>query len=227
MSATEPLRLVIFDCDGTLVDSAHTIVAAMAATWRAEGFDAPPSGRAVRETIGLPLVEAIARLHPEGEVADHHRMVACFKDSFRAVRQGPEHEEPLYPGAVEAISALEAADVMLGVATGKSRRGLEATLGRHGLLNRFAILKTADDGPGKPNPDILFDAMAEAGTAPETTAVVGDTVFDMEMASGAGAAAIGVAWGYHDSEELTRAGAQRIIHAFDELMPTIETLWSA
>ena len=116
---------------------------------------------------------------------------------------------------------------MLGVATGKSRRGLEATLGRHGLLDRFAILKTADDGPGKPNPDILLDAMAEAGTAPETTAVVGDTVFDMEMASGAGAAAIGVAWGYHDSEELTRAGAQRIIHAFDELMPTIETLWSA
>ncbi len=225
MSVDTPLRLVVFDCDGTLVDSAHTIVAAMVETWRAYGLDRPPAPRAVREVIGLPLQEAIARLYPEGDAEDHRRLTAHYRNAFRTLREAPDHDEPLYPGVVEALDALARTEILLGVATGKSRRGLLATLRRHGLHERFAVLKTADDGPGKPNPDILLDAIAEAGAVPETTAMVGDTVFDMEMATKAGAAAIGVNWGYHEAEELHAAGARCVLRSFDDLLPALAGVW--
>jgi phosphoglycolate phosphatase len=105
----------------------------------------------------------------------------------------------------------------LAVATGKSRRGLDATLARHGLEGRFMALKTADDGPGKPNPHMLLDAMAETGVTPDSTVMIGDTVFDIEMASNAQVRSIGVSWGYHDPDELRAAGAAGVIDEFGEL----------
>jgi phosphoglycolate phosphatase len=117
--------------------------------------------------------------------------------------------------------------LLLGVATGKSRRGLLATLDRHGIRDRFVTLKTADDGPGKPSPEILLDAMAEVGAAPHTTIMVGDTTYDIEMAIRARAMSIGVGWGYHSTEELKAVGAHRIAGGYGELPAMIAELWDS
>lgn len=225
LPASSRPRLVVFDCDGTLVDSAHLIIEAMSRAWRAHGLSTLPSDHAVRSVVGLNLVEAIARLLPEGGPSDHERLAEHYKAAFFDIRTRPDHDEPLYPGAREAIEALTGASVLLGVATGKSRRGLEATLGRHGLLDRFATLKTADDGPGKPAPAILVDAMAELGVEPRDTVMVGDTVYDVKMAINAGVTPLGVAWGYHESAALTAAGARSVVASFDRLHGELDTIW--
>ena len=216
--------LAVFDCDGTLVDSQHNIVAAMAEAWRAFGLE-PPLGGAVRRVVGLPLVDAIAVLFPEGERRDHIALSDLYKDAFRILRQRPDHHEPLYPGTIETLNILETKGVLLAVATGKSRRGLVATLDRHGLAERFTVLKTADDAPGKPNPHMLLAAMKETGATPETTVMIGDTVFDIEMAVNAQTPAIGVSWGYHDPAELVSAGASEIVDRFGDVIQAVTGIW--
>ena len=216
-------RLAVFDCDGTLVDSQHNIVAAAESAWREYGLE-PPSAAAVRRGIGLPIMEAVARLHPDGDYDDHRSLIDLFKQAFQALRQRPDHEDPLFPGAVEALEAIAGVGTVLAVATGKSRRGLINTLERHQLLDRFAVLKTADDAPGKPDPGMLLDAMAETGALPETTVMIGDTVFDVAMARNAQVLAVGVGWGYHDPDELARAGAHRVIDTFGDLPAAVAGL---
>lgn len=209
-------RLAVFDCDGTLVDSQHNIVAAMTDAWRAFGLE-PLPGAVVRRVVGLSLVEAVAVLLPEGELTDHVQLSELYKEAYFTLRQQPDHAEPLYPGAAESLRALEEDGVLLAIATGKSRRGLAATLTHHGLEGRFISLKTADDGPGKPHPHMLEEAMAEAGAGPASTVMIGDTVFDIEMACNAQVRSIGVSWGYHDPDELRAAGAAGVIDEFGEL----------
>ncbi len=210
------ISLVLFDLDGTLVDSQHAVVAAMTQAWRAHGLD-DPAAEEVRRVIGLPLATGIAALLPDHARVAPERLAESYRESFLELRRRPDHVEPLYPGARAALDALRAAGRLLGIATGKSRRGLIATLERHGLVDRFVTLKTADDGPGKPAPDMVVQAMAEVGARPGGTTMVGDTVFDIQMARGAGVRAIGVAWGYHGVDELRAAGAARVVRNFAEL----------
>ncbi|MCW5751730.1 MAG: HAD-IA family hydrolase [Alphaproteobacteria bacterium] len=211
-------RLVVFDCDGTLVDSQHHIVATMEEAFAAIG-QAPPAPARVRHVIGLSLGEAIAQLWPEGGAEDLARVEAAYRAAFFARRQRPDHDEPLYQGARECIELLEARGYLLGIATGKARRGLDATLGRHGLLERFVTLQTADRAPGKPDPTMLEWAMREAGAEPSSTLLIGDTSYDMEMARNAKVTAIGVSWGYHPPEVLARCGAHAVLDSFDALAP--------
>lgn len=220
------IKFVVFDCDGTLVDSGHVIVATMAAAWAEEGLP-PPDAAAVRHLVGLPLVEAIANLHPEGEDGDHVRLAEHYKRVFTEARIGDRHDEPLFPGCLDVLERLAADGFVLGVATGKGRRGLRHSLDKHGIGDFFTVLKTADDGPGKPNPDILLDAMDEIGAAPWNTVVIGDTIYDVTMARRAKAHAIGVGWGYHPAEDLSRAGAHAVADGFDELPHLIDRIWSA
>ena len=216
---TERLTFVVFDCDGTLVDSQHMIVSAMTEAWRAHGLP-DPSAHDVRRVVGLPLVTAVQQLLPEGG-DDPEQVAESYKQAFFALRQRPDHVEPLFPGIVSVLDRLLESGVLLGVATGKSRRGLVATLDRHGLSERFSSLQTADDGAGKPAPDMVLQAMREVGAEVADTVVVGDTVFDMQMAANAGVAAIGVAWGYHEVEELHAAGARVVVHEAAGLIPEI------
>lgn len=222
--ADTPTRLVIFDCDGTLVDSQHVIVEAMDTAFRAHALPAP-AAVATQRTVGLPLAEAIALLLPDGAADRLNAVVETYKEVSFALRQHPDHEEPLFPGVVESLETLLGHRFLLGIATGKSRRGLEATLERHGLRDHFVTLKTADDGPGKPNPHILIDAMAETGAAPGSTIMIGDTTFDIAMAVQARARSIGVAWGYHAPEELIATGASHIAQQFEDLPTAIADLW--
>lgn len=222
-SVTSLPRLAVFDCDGTLVDSLHNIVAAAESAWREFGLEPPPAA-AVRRGIGLPLEQAIAELHPEGTLADHGQLGVLFKQAFTIMRERPDHYEPLFPGAIDALDALDGVGTVLGVATGKSRRGLLSTLETHGLMDRFSVLKTADDAPGKPNPHMLLEAMSETGATPGSTVMIGDTVFDMAMARNARTRAIGVSWGYHESGELAESGADRVIDQFSDLGATVADL---
>jgi len=209
------IRLVVFDCDGTLVDSQRRIIAAVRSAWEGQRLT-PPGDEDIRQIVGLALPQALRRLAPTADPGLAAALVEGFRQSFHALMQDPDYDEPLYPGVVEALEALAAAGVLLGVATGKGRRGLAHTLERHGIDDRFVVLKTADDGPSKPHPQILEDAMSELGAAPATTVMLGDTAFDMAMARAAGAHALGVSWGYHPADELTAHGAHEILHSYDE-----------
>jgi len=219
-----PIRLAVFDCDGTLVDSQHNIIAAMTTAFRAHGL-ADPEPAAVRSVVGLHLSEAIARLLPDAQADTVPAVCQSYIDAFRALRERHDHAEPLYPGVVRTLDMLERSNAILAIATGKSRRGLESTLDRHSLRDRFVVLKTADDGPGKPDPRILLDAIAEAGSEPGCTAMIGDTVYDVKMARSARAYAVGVAWGYHSPQDLQAAGAHEVAADFRELPAILEKFW--
>jgi len=216
-------RLVVFDCDGTLVDSQATICAAIAQGFGTCGI-APPGRDAARGIIGLSLTEAMQRLHPTGTPDEHNALTVAYKDAFFAMRAAGLANEPLYDGIADVIAALDARGWMLGVATGKSDRGLKHILEHHGLHARFVTLQTADRHPSKPHPAMLEQAMADAGATPETTIMIGDTSYDIAMAKAAGAGAIGVSWGYHDVPALREAGADAVAHHASELVPMIEAL---
>lgn len=212
------VRLAVFDCDGTLVDSQHAIVAAVHGAWKLAGRDDLPAREAILRIVGLELVESIAQLLPHEPREMHRQIAQAYKDAWHEGYQaGAEPEAPLYPGTLEVLDDLEADGWMLGIATGKGRRGLDATLQEHGLVGRFVTLQTADVAPGKPAPEMLRRAMSETGAAAGETVMIGDTTYDMLMAANAGVAAIGVAWGYHESHELTSAGAVTVLERYDQL----------
>lgn len=217
------LKLALFDCDGTLVDSQHAIVAAMEAGFVAHGLTPPPP-MAVRRVVGLPLVEAVARLAPRLDAPAHDAIAEAYKAAFYRNRLAGTHPEPLFDGAVAALDALEAAGFLLGIATGKSRRGLDATLAHHGLAARFVTLQTSDRVAGKPSPDMVHAALAESGAATEGTVVIGDTSFDILMARNARVRSVGVSWGYHDGAELLAAGADRLVDDYAALPGAVMAL---
>lgn len=223
MNTSNPY-LVIFDCDGTLIDSGHNIVTAMCEAWRSYDLEPPPA-ISIRRIVGLKLEEAIQKLMPRDCEVEVNRLVQAYIDSFSRFRDEPEYTEPLYPGIRDCLNDLVSLGFSLGIATGKSRRGLLRTLERHSLSELFCVLKTADDGPGKPNPDILLDAIDEVQTIAEKTAMIGDTIYDMIMAKEALVTAIGVSWGYHDTGELKEAGARIIAQDCAELQPALRALW--
>lgn len=202
-------RLAIFDCDGTLVDSQVNICMAMEDCFARAGLDAPERTR-TRRVVGLSLYEAMQAMLPDAEPEVHLTMAEDYKQAFHRLRARGLVEEPLYEGVAALIDELDADGWLLGVATGKSDRGLNLCLEHHGLHGRFVTLQTADRHPSKPHPSMVEQAMADAGAAPETTILIGDTTYDMAMARAAGATAIGVTWGYHGAQELSEAGAHYI-----------------
>jgi phosphoglycolate phosphatase len=140
-------------------------------------------------------------------IEQHAALSEDYKRAFWKLRAAGKVEEPLFDGVIELLDALEADGWLLAVATGKSDRGLKHCLESHGIHARFVSLQTADRHPSKPHPSMVEQAIADAGAAPDTTIVLGDTSFDMAMAAAAGAAPIGAGWGYHETQELLDAGA--------------------
>ncbi|MFK7882481.1 HAD-IA family hydrolase [Roseobacter sp.] len=216
------LRLVIFDVDGTLVDSQGDILAAMRRAFDAVGLSLPPRDE-VLGIVGLSLDVAMARLAPEG---DHPTMVQAYKDAYMYLRAqtGAAESSPLYPGAREALARLNARpEVLLGVATGKSKRGLDKLVEAHGLEGVFVTQQVADFHPSKPHPSMIHEAMRETGVEASQTVMIGDTSFDMEMASAAGVVGLGVDWGYHPSTALV--AARTIVSDFPALDATLDAVW--
>ena len=216
-------RLAIFDCDGTLVDSQANICVAMEQAFAAARLALPPR-EATRRVVGLSLVEAMRELHPAGEAALHLRLAEDYKAAFQAQRAAGAVHEPLFDGIGQCIDALDAAGWLLGVATGKSDRGLACVLDEHAMAGRFVTLHTADRHPSKPHPAMIEACMADAGAIPANTAMIGDTSFDMAMAKAAGVVAIGVAWGYHAPHDLSAAGADIVVERPADLFDALENL---
>ena len=223
---SKPLKLIVFDCDGTLVDSQHMILAAMTRAYAAHSLPLPARD-VLLSVVGLSLVEAFTKLGEGRDGFPAESLAGHYRDAFHAMRAPGSPVEPLYPGAADAIAELARRDdILLGIATGKSQRGVRLVLGHHGLLDRFITIQTADDAPSKPDPRMVLAAMRDASAAPENTIVVGDTVYDMAMARAAGAAGIGVTWGYHPGAALEGAGALAVIDRFANLVPTLDRIWA-
>lgn len=202
-------RLAIFDCDGTLVDSAHTIYLALGQALNDHGIPVPPPEEC-RRIIGLNLVEAIAALLPTIDPAQHRLIAESYKSKFHGLRTSGGVCEPLFEGIIDLLHELEEDGWILAVATGKSDRGLRLCLESHDIHARFVSLQTADRHPSKPHPSMVLSAMSDTGAGPASTVVIGDTRFDMGMAAAAGAYGIGAAWGYHEREDLIAGGASVI-----------------
>jgi len=210
------VRLAVFDCDGTLVDGQASICEAMEAAFAVHGLPAPDR-HLIRRAVGLSLPLAVQRLLPDGGNDLHHAIAEDYKHAFRAARAAGTLEEPLFDGIADTLSALREGGWTLGVATGKSDRGLSHCLAVHGIDDAFVTLQTADRHPSKPHPAMLEAALDEALAQPEQAVMIGDTGFDMAMAEAAGVRAIGVAWGYHDAHELLAAGAEWVAETPAEL----------
>lgn len=205
-------KLAIFDCDGTLVDSQANICRAMEECFARAKLD-PPCRERTRRVVGLSLVEAMRAMLPEAGHDFHLALAEDYKLAFQRLRGSGLVEEPLYDGIADLIAQLDGDGWLLGVATGKSDRGLKLCLEHHGLHARFVTLQTADRHPSKPHPSMIDTALVEAGAAPETTMMIGDTTYDMAMAKAARVTGVGVTWGYHGREELKEAGADHIVEA--------------
>lgn len=215
---SETPKLVVFDCDGTLVDSQYMIVGAMHSTYAALDLVPVDDGR-VRSIVGLSLVEAMAELNPDATQDFHQHMAEIYKKEFYRMRmEGPAGPDPLFPGTLETLQALSDAGYLMGVATGNSNRGLGRVIEEHGLGQFFVTLQTADNHPSKPHPSMIETAMAETGAQATDTYMIGDTSYDMMMARTAGCRAIGVNWGYHSESELKNGGAEHILSTYDPLV---------
>ncbi|MFT5508009.1 MAG: phosphoglycolate phosphatase [Hyphomicrobiaceae bacterium] len=218
------LKLVIFDCDGTLVDSQHLIVDAMNMGLRANGLDEMPREK-ILSIVGLSLPIAIETLLPDHPPEMIAAVTDGYRDGFTVLRAKPDSHEPLYDGIEDVIEALAARDdVVLGIATGKSIRGVDRLLNHMNWTGRFVTTQTADTNASKPHPEMIETAMREAGTEPQNTIMIGDTTFDMRMALNAGVAALGVSWGYHPVDALHTEGAHAVAHAAAELIPLSDRL---
>ncbi|KIC24900.1 MULTISPECIES: HAD family hydrolase [unclassified Leisingera] len=216
------LRLILFDVDGTLVDSQGAITGAMAEAFQGVGLDVPPRER-ILSIVGLSLPLAMAELAPEQDAATQEALVEGYKSSYMLAREaaGAAHS-PLYPGTREMLAELnEVPEYLLGVATGKSQRGVDALIAAHGL-NCFVTRQVADHHPSKPHPSMVLTAMAETGVEQASTVMIGDTRFDIEMGRAAGVTTIAVPWGYHPAETL---GADYLIRDFAELRPLLAEIW--
>ena len=216
------MKLVVFDCDGTIVDSQAGIVLSMEDAFSSLKM-LPPTRDATLAVVGLSLPEAFAVLAPDVDRATRLGLAEHYKTAFRDLKHDPSETEILFPQAKQMIAHLAARDDhLLGIATGKSRRGIDRLFAREDWHASFATIQTADDHPSKPHPSMLLRAMLETDATPDATVMVGDTTYDIAMARAVGVAAIGVAWGYHDVAALTDAGAHLIIERFDDLPDAIE-----
>ena len=216
--------LVMFDMDGTLIDTQALITEHMVTTFAGRGLPVP-TPEASRRVIGLSLHVAMARLAESDDTVLIDELVDDYRAHYRASVLTNADREGLFPGAFDAIKRLQARDdVVLGIATGKGLNGVHRILGQHGIADAFATLQTPDHNPSKPHPGMLETAMRETGATPERTVMIGDTTFDIEMGVAAHCRTVGVTWGYHEPRELIAVGANVMIDRFDQLDGAIRQL---
>lgn len=209
-------KLAVFDCDGTLIDGQASICEAMDTAFAQYALPLPDRNT-VRRAVGLSLPQAVQRLIPNADQGLRTRIVDAYKQAFRAAREAGNLSQPLYAGVAPLLDRLRDNGWLLAIATGMSDRGLVHCLESHGLGDRFVSLQTADRHPSKPHPAMLEAALFKAAVDAADAVMIGDTVFDMQMARDAGVHAIGVDWGYHAPEELREAGAVFVASSPDDL----------
>ncbi len=223
---TRALRLIIFDVDGTLVDSQGLIATCMIKAFEATSRVAPEP-KNVKDIIGLSLPKAFEQLCPSANAQERRNLTEAYISAVMATRetQSEQISSPLYPGIRSLLdSLLRFPETLMGVATGKSWRGLDHVIRAHGFEQHFVTCQVADNHPSKPHPSMILTALSETGCDAAQAVMVGDTVYDMQMAAAAGIAAVGVNWGYHDKARLQEAGAQHIAMDADHLAQILQNL---
>jgi phosphoglycolate phosphatase len=206
-------RLLVFDWDGTLMDSVARIVSSMQAAFRELGLTVPGAA-AVRNVIGLGLSEAIAVLLPSVEEELLWRVASHYRQHFLDTDATPTS---LFPGVEDALRHLRSSGYLLGVATGKGREGLNRALAETGLPPYFQATRCADETRSKPHPQMLFELMAELAVAAEHTLMIGDSEYDMAMAANAGVDALAVCYGVHDANRLNQHKPLACLESIGEL----------
>jgi len=219
-------KLIVFDVDGTLVDSQDMIVQAMNWAFEQAGYPAP-TRTATLGIVGLSLPQAMGALLPEADDAQCQSLARLYSQSFVAMREqtGGEAGAPLYEGARACIERLHGAGYVLSIATGKARRGLDHFLHSHELDRFFTVSQCADDAPSKPHPGMVLNCLSATGIAPAHAVMIGDTSFDMEMGRGAGCHTVAVGWGYHTAERLGMACPNRMVTEFADIDAALHQIW--
>jgi phosphoglycolate phosphatase len=218
------LKLAAFDLDGTLLNSIPSIIIGVGACWDALGFP-EVSPDQIRNIIGLPWEQSIEMLMPGAGAHEVNMIKEYHAEIARGERPAPERPpETIFPGAIDALDRLESNGYVFAIVTSRSNRRFQDLIDRAGLAGRFVSVKTADQGPGKPNPFLLNEAMREAGVEVKDTVMIGDTTYDVLTARNAGTGAVGVTWGVHSAEELHNAGAHHVADEFDQLHDVVESL---
>lgn len=214
------LSLVLLDLDGTLVDSRQLIIQSMRVAAQNSGV-AVPSDDAVGRIIGLSLERAISELFPGRSDDVHADILGAYRTEALRMRADPNDPEVLFGGVHDVVQTLRDEGHILGIATGKARRGVSHFCSRYDMEGWFDTVQTPDTNPSKPHPGMIESALSDTGVQRERAVMVGDTVFDMEMARNAGVFAVGVAWGNHPVHELERAGAHHIVKNMKDLSKVI------
>jgi phosphoglycolate phosphatase len=211
-------RLLAFDWDGTLADSTSLIAVALQETCREMGLPVPDD-TAAKHVIGLSYQDSIRYLAPTLEPGHHEH----FRERFGANYLAGDASIPLFDGVHEMLAELDARGFVLGIATGKSRRGLTRVLEQHGIAHRFGVSRCADEGFSKPHPDMLLTLMGQAGVDADATLMIGDTTHDLQLARNAGAASVAVSYGAHPLEGLTKMQPLATVHSIAELRAWLAT----
>jgi phosphoglycolate phosphatase len=206
-------ELIVFDWDGTLMDSESRIVRCLQGAAADCGIAVPDDSHA-RRIIGLGLSEAMMVLFPDESATTHDRLVEAYRVHFLERDQTPS---PLFPGVKEGLEALANRGYLMAVATGKSRRGLDRVLDETGTRHHFVATRCADEAFSKPHPKMLLDILDMTGARAEAALMVGDTVYDMALARNARVDALAVCYGVHERDELLAHGPKACVHSFDEV----------
>ncbi len=223
MTISNDLKLVAFDLDGTLLDSASSIISGVTECWAACGF-ARPEPDAIRRIIGLPWEESIKSLLPEAGNIEMQKIKTYYEEVSRGIRPRRNRDEELFPGIEEMLTRLDDMGFILGIITSRSGGRLEEIIRSKGIERYFSFFKTTDNGPGKPNPELMHQALSETGVAANAALMIGDTTFDIQMARNAGARAVGVSWGVHEPDELLSVGAESVVCDVSAICPTVTKL---
>ena len=209
------MKLVIFDFDGTLVDSRKLIIESNRVVFGQLGFAVPSEDESL-PLVGMSLELVLLRL--AGPDAPVKKMVAAYQRLLPLLRADATYAEVPFGGAAELLTALaERNDVRLGIATAHVSHAIEAALERFGWRRHFCTVQTSDKAPSKPHPGMVLQALSEAGVKADDAIMIGDTSFDIEMAGAAGVRGVGVSWGYHHPDRLHGAGASRVVNDMSEL----------
>lgn len=209
---TKRYDFIVFDWDGTVMDSTAVIAGSIQAACRDLGLNVP-SDEAARHVIGLGLAQALQHAVPDAPEAMYEPLADRYRHHFLAQDQ----TIPLFEGARETIAELHADGYWLGVATGKSRAGLERVLDASGLRSYFHATRTADQTFSKPHPAMLMELMDELAVSPDRTLMIGDTTHDLQLAQNAGVDVVAVAYGAHPPEQLLELQPLALVGDFAEL----------
>lgn len=207
-------QLLIFDWDGTLMDSAQKIANCIIASAKDANLT-PPTEHAAKSIIGLGLHEAMRQLFPKATEAELKKVVEAYHYHFV---KGDVTEQGLFSGVEQGLLALQEQGALLAVATGKSRAGLDRVFTQNDLERHFVVSRCADETRSKPHPQMLAEILDFTSIDPQKAIMVGDTTYDMDMAANAGIAGLGAAYGVHTEQMLRDSKAKEVKHSFDELL---------